>query len=113
MSESVDDIARRVTAKGEATIKQVRRMIRRMLDKHSAAAELFLGADGQAKPEAVRWFRQLAADNYVNGGAFVSDPIEHAARSARRELALEIIRSAKLDVDRLDALIELERKTNG
>lgn len=110
MSDEAIDLARRMQLKGPALLKQVRQMAARLLDKHHAAAALFLGEDGTVKPEAASWMRQLAADNYVNGGGFHADPIEHAYRSARRDLALEIIGSAKLDVERLASLTRLERE---
>lgn len=110
MSDNVTDVARRLGLKGPDAIKQVRRLIRRLVDRHDAAARLFLGPDGEIKPEARAWFVQLAADNYVNEGAWHPDPREHALREGQRRLALKIIRSAKLDAARLDALIEIERE---
>lgn len=105
----VAETARQLGLKGQDGIKQVRRMIRRLVDRHAAAAELFLGPDGKPSPAAVKWLRQLADDNFVNTGCWHPDPREHALREGQRKLALKIIRSAKLDADRLDSLIELER----
>jgi hypothetical protein len=111
MSESVADTARSLSARGQDGIKQVRRMIRRLIDRHDTAAQLFLDPeDGQPTAAASKWFGQLAADNYVNGGAYHADPREHAYREGRRELALEIIGSARLDVEKLQKLTALERE---
>jgi hypothetical protein len=109
MTETVGEAAHRLGIKGQDGIKQVKRMIRRLLDKHKLAADLFLDDDGQVKPAAARWFRQLASDNYLDTGAWHQDPREHAYREGRRAVALEIIRSARLDAERLDRLVELER----
>lgn len=110
MSDPAIDLARRLQLKGPSMIKQLRQMTARLLDKHHAAAALFLGEDGKVTREAAAWMRRLADDNYVNGGAFKADPIEHAYRAGKRELALDIIRSAKLDLERLAALSNLERE---
>ena len=110
MSDDVADTVRRLGIKGQEGIKQVRRMIRRLRDRHHASAVLFLDPKtGEPSTAAAKWMRQLAADNYVNSGAYHQDPREHAYREGRRTLALEIIRSARLDADRLEALVELER----
>jgi hypothetical protein len=110
-ADSSTDLVRRISMSGPQLGKQVRRMISRMLDRHTVAAKLFLDDDGAVRPAAVKWFGQLAADNYVNRGAFHADPREHAYREGRRELALEIIGSADLDVERLASLTRLERET--
>jgi hypothetical protein len=98
------------SSRGPAMLKQLRQMAARLLDKHHAAAALFLGEDGAITRPAAAWMQQLAADNYVNGGAWHMDPREHAFREGKRELALEIINSARLDVARLEALTKLERE---
>jgi hypothetical protein len=85
-------------------------MIGRLLDRHSNAAALFLDEDGALKPAARKWFAELAAQNFVNRGSWHADPREHAKREGRRELALEIIGSARLDVERLEALTRMERE---
>lgn len=110
MSDNATDLARRIAMEAPQLIKQVRRMVRRMLDRQSLAADLFLDDGGAVKAKALAWFAQLASENYVNRGAFHSDAREHAYREGRRELALEIIGSADLDVDRLASLIKLERE---
>jgi hypothetical protein len=110
VSETAAETARRLSRTGPQLHHQLKRIIGRLLDRHAAAAKLFLDNDGAAKPAAVEWFRQLARDNYVNGGCWHENDREHAKREGRRELALEIIGSAKLDVDRLGALTKLERE---
>lgn len=110
MSDSATDLARRIGLKGPHMLKQLRRMIRRLLDRHTAAADLFLDDRGAVRPEAEKWFRDLAANNFVNDGAWHTDPREHAFREGRRTLALEIIGSARLDAGRLEALTRLERE---
>lgn len=109
MTDDVTQTARRLGLKGQEGLKQVRRLVGRLLDRHDRAAKLFLDDEGQVKPAAAKWFLQLAAENYVETGAFHQDAREHAYREGRRTVVLEIIRSARLDAARLDALIELER----
>jgi hypothetical protein len=108
--ESVTDLVRRLDLKGPSALKQLRTMIGRLLDRHHVAAALFLDVNGELKPDAKRWFAELARRNYVNGGCFDKDPREHAFREGRRELAQEIIASARLDAGRLEALTKLERE---
>lgn len=103
------EVARRL-GNAPQLIGQLRRLIGRLLDRHSLAAALFLDDGGQVRPAAAKWFQQLAQDNYVNGGAFDADPREHAYREGRRSLALEILGSAHLDVERLGSLTKLERE---
>jgi hypothetical protein len=110
MSDDATDLARRIGLKGPNMLKQLRRMIRQLLDRHRDAAALFLDRDGNLTPPARRWFADLADRNFVNRGCWHSDPREHAKREGRRELALEIINSARLDVGRLEALSRLERE---
>jgi hypothetical protein len=58
MSENVADTARRLGLKGQEGVKQVRRLIRRLLDRHNAAAQLFLGDDGNSSPKrGAKWLR--------------------------------------------------------
>jgi hypothetical protein len=108
--ESPTDLARRLGMKVPQLRRQLHTLIRRILDRHNRAAQLFLDDDGNLKPAAREWFAELARDNFVNRSAFHEDPREHAKREGRRELALEIISSAHLDVERLGSLTRLERE---
>jgi hypothetical protein len=94
---------------------QLRRAYNRMFMAARDVRLLFWG-DGHAtapKPEAVRWLDRLARDNFVRSSAFHEDAREHARREGRRELALEIIASVKLDPVRLDQLAEQMREIEG
>jgi hypothetical protein len=108
----VRDTARRLRLASETPIKRLRRLRNALVGRHRKAAALFCGADGKPTPSANAWFAQLAADNHVFGGGFDPDPMVNAARSARRDLALEIIGSATLDGARLEHLRDLEREVD-
>lgn len=108
--DSARDVARRLGMTGQQLHKQLRRMIDRLLDRHHLAAKLFLGTDGKVTPHAREWLQRLADDNFVNRSAFHSDDREHAKREGRRELALEIIGSVRLDTAKLASLTSLERE---
>jgi hypothetical protein len=110
MSESATEMARRLGMNGPSLLKQLRRIVKRLLDRQQHAARLFLDDDGELKPAAKAWFGQIAHDNFVTRSAWHEDAREHAKREGRRELALEIINSTRLDVERLEALTRLERE---
>lgn len=110
MSESATDMAKRLGMSAPQLMKQLRRIKERMLTRHDLAAQLFLGADGKPTAAALKWLRHVAGENYVNRGTYHQDPREHAYREGRRELALEIIGSARLDVDKLNSLTAIERE---
>jgi hypothetical protein len=77
-------------------------MIRRLLDKHELAAELFLDRRRPADRRRGQWFRQLASDNYVNRARGTRTRANMPTARAAASFALEIIRSARLDAERLD-----------
>jgi hypothetical protein len=110
MSSDPTEVARQIGLKGPQALKQLKRMMRRLLSRHHLAVELFLGEGGKLTEPAREWMQQLAADNYVNKGAWHADPREHAYREGRRALALEIIGSAHLDVERLASLKKMEKE---
>lgn len=100
----------------EAQAGSVAAQLRRQWQKIFGAARdvrLLFWGDGHAtgpRPETVRWLARLADDNFVNRSAFHEDAREAARREGRRELALEIIASVKLDPVRLDKLAEQMRE---
>lgn len=110
MSETLNDMMKRLGLSAPQVLKQVRRLRDRLLSRHMLAQQLFTGPDGEPTPAAAAWLKQLAAENYVNRSTFHREDREQVRREARRELALEIIASARLDVERLNSLKELERE---
>lgn len=107
---TAEDVVRRIGMKGHELKKQLSRMIRRLLDRHSLAAEVFVGEDGELRPAAVKWMRRLARDNFVDSTTWSGDRDTMLINEGRRRLALEILGSAKLDAGRLEALSRLERE---
>jgi hypothetical protein len=84
-------------------------MRRRLLDRHAIAARCS-STTTAAEARGGGMVRQLARDNYVNAARGMKTTARACETRRRRELALEIIRSAKLDVERLGALTRLERE---
>jgi hypothetical protein len=107
---TAEDVIRRIGMKGAELKKQLGRMIGRLLDRNSLAAEVFLGDDGELTPAAAKWMRQLARANHVDSTTWAGDRDTMLINEGRRQLALEIIGSAKLDAGRLEALTRLERE---
>jgi hypothetical protein len=104
------DVVRRTGLKGAELKKQLGRMIRRLVDRHQLAAQVFLGEDGALKPAAAKWMRVLARDNFVESTTWAGDRDTMLINEGRRRLALEILSSAKIDAGRLEALTRLERE---
>lgn len=103
--------ARRLKHAAETPAKRLKRLRDRLFRRHSRALALFCGPDGKPTPAANAWFAELAADNFVFGGGFDADPMVNAALAARRDLVLEIIGSATIDIARLEHLRDLEKET--
>jgi hypothetical protein len=106
----IAETARQIGLRGPQAMKQLKRMMRRLLNRHHLAVELFLGPDGKLTETAHEWMQQLAAENYVNEGAWHPDPREHALREGHRRLALKILRSVRLDIERLASLTKMEKE---
>lgn len=83
---------------------QLQRLIAKVIAPHRLAQLLFYGEDGQLKPEAVDWFGQLAAENFVDRSTFHDDPRVHAFREGQRALAIKILGSVRLDTAKLARL---------
>lgn len=110
MSDARDQAAK--IARGGTGVKaQLRRMIDRILSRHQLARQVFCGADGELTRPAVEWMRRLARDNYVEGGGFDRDPHQNSYNDGRRDLALEILSSTRIDAERLGALTRMERES--
>jgi hypothetical protein len=107
MRPDVSDILQRAPT----VARQLAAHLRARLDAFNDVAKL-MRHNGELKPEAARWLTRLAADNYVNKTTFHDNEREQARREGRRELALEIIASARLDPARLDRLAEQVREAD-
>lgn len=95
---------RQISYGGEPVRQQLKRMISNLINPHHTIQRLFYGDDGKLKREAVEWTAKLASENFVDRSAFDPDPRIHARNEGRRELALEIISSLRLDTAKLAAL---------
>lgn len=102
---SVREEAQRLASLARAPAEQAKRLIGRMFGAHRDAVALFCGSDGELRPEAVSWFARLAADNFVQGTTFVAGDRDAMIKNeGRRELALEILASVRIDQARLARL---------
>lgn len=94
----------------ESLSDRFRRQWDRLTGAFRDVSTLFCAGGRKPTPAAIRWLERLANDNFVNGTAFHEDAREHARREGRRELALEIIASVRLDPMRLERLAEQMRE---
>lgn len=101
-----------IAREAEGLAVQIGAQMRRMLDMHAAWSRLFLGDDGQLKPEARRFFAELAGEGFLSKSTFDPDARIHAKNEGRREIALWILRGLKLDNARLGRLAAMA-KENG
>jgi hypothetical protein len=88
---------------------QIRRMIERLVSRHRLARAVFC-PDDKLTPAAQQWLAKLAAENYVFESTFNGDRDRMLVNEGRRRLALEIINSTQLDVERLGVLTRMERE---
>ncbi|HEV2746421.1 MAG TPA: hypothetical protein VGW34_03875 [Allosphingosinicella sp.] len=104
MPRDVAAESRRLEQAGRGIRDQLTRAIGRLINPHHLAARLFYGEDGELKPEAVEWFADLARRNFVDSPTFDIDARVDAKNQGRRELALEIMGSVRLDTAKLARL---------
>lgn len=90
--------------------EQVRHRWQMLFHRQRDVHLLFLDDTRRPTEATLRWLDRVARENYVHSSAFHDDPREHARREGRRELALEIIASVRLDPARLEKLAEQMRE---
>jgi hypothetical protein len=112
VSETIDDVAKRLSAAGANIGGQVRRLIERMVGDHRLAQRVFLGPDGKPTPAAAEWLRRLARDNHVESSTWAGDRDAMLINEGKRKLAMKILASVNLDTERLASLSRLEREVN-
>lgn len=98
--------AMKVARGGETRLKQLRRQLNRLIDPHAEAQALFLGADGRPSPAAIEWLDRLARDNFLRTTTrpATASAEDMLVNEGRRQLALEIFGSLRLDVAELDRI---------
>jgi hypothetical protein len=95
--------ANTIIDRARAEVEGLRRRFEQMRWRMRDIRLLFFDGPRPSEP-ALRWLDRLAADNFVFSSAYHDDAREAARREGRRELALEIIASVKLDPARLEKL---------
>lgn len=111
MSDATETV-RKIAAGAPGLKSQIKRLIDRMLTRHRLAERVFLDTDGNLSRDALNWLDRLATENFVNGSTYNGDRDAMLINEGRRRLALEIIQSVRLDVNRLDQLTKAERELN-
>lgn len=99
------DEAARIAQVARVPARQATRLIAGLFARHHEAAVLFLDDQGEVKPEAAAWFDRLARENFIADSTFVSGDREASLiNEGRRQLALSILQSVRLDRARLEKL---------
>lgn len=100
----LDDDIRALGHQAKTVRQQLQQRLRMLLDHYFRSRGVFCDADGALTPAATLWLADLARRNFVHGSSFHIDPREHARREGRRELAMEILQSVRLDGEQVRRL---------